>query len=81
MFIHVWNGNGGSINVTVTTPGTVDSLAISDLVVAVASGEDQIIGPFPPATYNEDPGTTDTIEVTFSDVTSITIAALVLPAS
>lgn len=81
MFIHVMNGSGASIDVTIQTPGTVDGLTISDKVVAIAAGEDAMIGPFPPAIYNRDPGETDTVYVDFSAVTSVTIAALVLSSS
>jgi len=72
MFIHVKNGSGSSINVTAVTPGTVDDLAISDLVVAVPAGEERMIGEFPPAYYNQ---SDDTVDINFSSVTTITIAA------
>lgn len=40
VFMHVKNGSASSINVTVTTPGTFDGLAIADRIIAVpASGE------------------------------------------
>jgi hypothetical protein len=42
-FVHVDNASGGSINVTVVHPGTVDGLAVADLVVAVPAGEDRMI--------------------------------------
>lgn len=81
MFIHVQNGGGGSITVTIQTPGTVDGLAVADREVSIGAGNDKMIGPFPPATYNQDPGETDTVYVDFSGVSSVTIAALVLPAT
>lgn len=81
MFIHVKNGDTSSKTITVTTPGEVDGLAIADRTVTIAAGEEAVIGPFPPAIYNTDPGVTDKITVTFSAVTSVTIAALTLPAS
>ena len=79
MFLYVKNADASPMNVTITTPGNVDNLAITDQVVAVAAGEEEVIGPFPPAIYNADPGTDDTIEVLFSSVTSLTIAAFLLP--
>jgi hypothetical protein len=45
--------SGGGGNVTVTTPNTVDALAITDLVIAAAAGDLQIHGPFPPSIYND----------------------------
>jgi hypothetical protein len=74
VFIHVKNGSGSSINVTVQTPGTIDGLAIADQVVAVAAGADKMIGPFLPGVY-EQPGSDD-VYVDFSDVTTVTVAAL-----
>lgn len=70
--VHVKNGGGSSINVTIQTPNTVDSLAVSDRVVSVPSGEERMIGPFPVETYNQSDGT---IYVDFSAVTSVTVAA------
>jgi len=81
MFLYVKNGGGSDCEVTVTTPGTVDGNAISDLVVDVEDGTEEVIGPFKPSVYNEDPGQTDTIEVLFEQVTSVTVAAFVLPAA
>lgn len=64
-FFQAFNGSGADIECTFATPGTVDGLAIGELVVDIAAGEDAIIGPFPPAIYNTDPGTTDVVTVTF----------------
>jgi len=69
-FLHVKNASGGSINVTVQTPGTVDGLAISDLIVAVPASGERMIGPFPIGYY------TTSLLVDFSSVTSVTVAAL-----
>src|SRR5687767_2011294 len=72
--LYVTNGSGGSINVTVVTPGTVDGLAVADRVIAVPAGQSRIIGPFPPLAYDQ-PGT-NAVHVDFSAVTSVTVAAL-----
>jgi hypothetical protein len=48
MFLHVVNGAGAPINVTIQTPGTVDGLAIAEQVVAVTNAQARLIGPFPP---------------------------------
>jgi hypothetical protein len=69
-FLHVKNGGGGSVDVTVQTPGSVDGLAVADRVVAVPAGEERAIGPFPTAYYGS------TVNVDFSGVTSVTVAAL-----
>ena len=78
-FFQAFNGSGSDIECTFETPHEVDGNPIDDLVVDIAAGEDAIIGPFPPAVYNNDPGTTDTVKVTFEDVTTLTVAAIVMP--
>ena len=37
------NGSGGSVTLTVVTPGTVDGLAIADRTVAVPAGEHRYV--------------------------------------
>lgn len=71
-FVHVKNGSGSSINVTIATPGSVDGNAIADKVVAVPAGEERIIGPFPTSWYNQSDGT---VHVDFSAVTAVTCGA------
>lgn len=41
--LHVKNGSGASTDVVLTTPGTVEGLAIADRTVAVPAGEDRFI--------------------------------------
>ena len=72
-FLHVKNGGGSSINVTIDTPGTVDGLAVTNLVVAVPNAGERIIGPFPANVYNQSDGMA---YVDWSAVTSVTVAAL-----
>ena len=73
LFIYVTNGGGSASVVTIATPGTVDGLAIADRTVSVTASEDRMIGPFPPHIYNNASGE---IDVSFSFITSVTIAAL-----
>lgn len=73
LFIYVTNGGGSASVVTIATPGTVDGLAIADRTVSVPAGEDRMIGPFPPHIYNNANGE---IDVSFSFITSVTLAAL-----
>ena len=77
-FISGKNGGGGSINVTVETPGTVDGdLAIADRVVPVAAGVDALLGPWPTSVYNQT-SSSDRGKVFFEvDAdTSVTVAVL-----
>lgn len=71
--LHAKNGSGAPITATIQTPGTVDGLAVSDRTVAIPAGEERIMGVFPPADYNQSNGE---VYVDYSDVTSLTVAAL-----
>jgi hypothetical protein len=77
-FYHVKNGGGSPINVTITSnhpsppPGTDNE----DVVVAVTNGEERMIGPVNQKGYNNASGQA---EVSYSAVTSVTVAAIRLP--
>lgn len=78
-FLQVTNGSGGSINVTATAQGTsvqksgYGTVTVSDTVVAVADGDTALIGPFPSARFNN---TSGQVAITYSDNTSVTVAAV-----
>jgi hypothetical protein len=79
-FLHVKNGGGGSINVTIAAvntskevPGYGD-LTVSNMVVAVGAGAEAMIGPFPRAYINS----SGNVAITYSGVTSVTIGAFKL---
>ncbi len=80
VMLYVKNGGSSSINVTVSAVNTsvdvlgVGSLAVDDMVVAVAAGAEKIIGPFA-AAYRDGDGT---VSVAYSATTSVTAAALKL---
>lgn len=81
--LHVKNAGVGSINVTITkqistvrVPGVASALAVADLVVAVANGAEKFIGPFSDA-YGDSSGN---VNISYSGVSSVTVAALELPA-
>ena len=81
-FLHVKNGGGGSINVTVTAVQTstkkqgVGTLTISNQVVAVGAAAEKFIGPFSNAYRN----TSSNVAIAYSGTSSVTAAALKLPA-
>jgi hypothetical protein len=52
----VAEGNGGTTTATVSTPNSVDSLAITDLALTATSAKAQVWGPFPPSIYNNSSG-------------------------
>ncbi len=68
-FFMITNG-GGSINVTISTPNSVDGNAIADLVVVVGAGVTMFIGPFPKGTYND---SANKVQITYSGVTTVTV--------
>lgn len=60
LFIKVNNSHATLARVvTIETPGTVDSQAIADRTVSVPALDYKIIGPFPPALYNQNDGSAD----------------------
>ena len=80
--LHVKNGDAASKTVTVTAQRTSQSvsdfgeMSKSNIQVAIPAGEDRFIGPFPKAAYNDGAGK---VQVTYSAVTSVEIAALQVP--
>lgn len=73
-YLHVKNGGGSSINVTVVVPGNTQfAQAQPDVVVAVPAGADRIIGPFPAVLADPADGL---VAITYSGVTSVTVAAI-----
>ena len=77
-FLHVVNGGGSPITLTITTPNTdPDGNAIADLAVVVTNGEERMIGALKPALYGS--GATQQVTLTWSATTSVTFACLQLP--
>lgn len=76
MCLHVKNGGGSAIDVTLVTGATVGGRAVADDVVSVAAGAEKLIGPFSESVYNQSGGV---MHVDFSAVTTVTVAAIVVP--
>lgn len=74
-FIRVYNGSGGSINVTVTATYSRVGLDLEDLVVAVPNGEARYIGPIQKEEFGNASGLAT---VTCSATTSVTIESLTI---
>ena len=68
------NAGVSSVNVTFAVTATVDGLAATNRVVAVAAGAERLIGPFPTGTYNDVNGN---VQITYSGVTSVTVGVLI----
>lgn len=81
-YAHFVNGSGGSITVTFdAVPTSVNKegfgdITISDTAVAIPAGEQRVIGPFPQARFNNSSGQ---VSMTYSGVTSLTVATIKLP--
>jgi len=73
-FVHFKKSGAGACTVTIETPGSVGGLAIADQTVNVpATTGDVMIGPFPRNLYNDSSGD---VNITLSEITGLTIAAL-----
>lgn len=72
-FLYVANGDASAKTITVATPGTVKGLAVADASLVVAAGDHAII----PLTdvYR---GATGRAAITYSAVTSVTVASFEL---
>jgi hypothetical protein len=75
-FFHIINANGSDRTATFVTSVTVDGLAVGDVAVVVTAGEERMVGPFPPSIFNDTDGH---VNVTYSAVTDVTVAAIRLP--
>lgn len=77
-FLHVKNGGGSSINVTITVPGTTFGQNNPDIVVAVPNGGERLIGPL--STDLASAETFGVVLISYSATTSVTAAAIRLGA-
>lgn len=81
-FLHVRNGGVSDVTVTITAQNTsrsvpgMGTMTKSNIAVVVTAGEERFIGPFAPDAYKNASGN---VEVSYSGVTSVTVAALKLP--
>ena len=79
IFLHVKNGGGTSVTVTVTaqttttTDPSLGAVTKSNVAKAIAAGAEAFIGPLKKQAFNNSQGQ---IAITYSGVTSLTIAAL-----
>jgi hypothetical protein len=77
VLLHVKNGGGAPITVTIDTPHQAfDGAEIEDIEVAIPAGEERLIGPFP-ANHFADPAD-GRAHVAYSGVTSVTVGVLKL---
>lgn len=74
-FLWVKNASGATITATVVVPGTEYGQARADIAVSVPAGSDRFVGPLVLDLADTD----GLIDVTYSAVTSVTVAAVRLP--
>ena len=65
------NGSGAQMTLTVTTTKQIDGEAVADKTVDIPAGERHLIGPFPPAIYNDND---NKVSLAYSSETSVTVA-------
>ena len=73
--LHVKNG-ASSKTVTVDSQTPCSQGVDHDAVVAIPAGEERMIGPFPKARFDDANGD---VQITYSAVTSVTVAVVELP--
>lgn len=72
-WLHVKNGGGGAITVTITGQVLCNQGSIHNGgPVSIAAGQDAMIGPFPPR-FNDVNGA---VQIVYSGVTTVTAAAI-----
>lgn len=69
-WLDVNNGSGGSITVTIATPGKYQGQTITPIATAIPAGQRWRFGPFDPAIFNDANGN---VQLTYSGVTSLTV--------
>lgn len=75
-FLHVKNGSGGALTVTVAaTKVPLPGMTITNVVVSVPAGGERMIGPFPYDMFAAVDGSA-LADVTYSGVTSLTIGVI-----
>ncbi len=75
-FLHVKNGGAGAVTVTIDAVRQCDQGFDHDLVVSVPAGADRMIGPVDASRFAR--ASDGRAAVTYSGVTSVTVAALTL---
>ena len=76
-FLHVKNGSGGALTVTVAaTKVPIANMTTTNVVTSVTTAAaGWLIGPFPPEQFNATDGS-GLADITYSGVTSLTVAVL-----
>ena len=71
IIVHVKNGGGGDVDLTVQTPAKAGGMDIAEQVTTITAGEERFVGPFPTAYFNQTDGQ---VYLDWDVVTSVTFA-------
>lgn len=75
-FIYIKNGGASPITATVDSLVNCNQGFDHDIAITVPAGGEVLQGPFNPSRFND--GSTGRVSVTYSDITSVTVAAIAL---
>ena len=79
-FVIINNADVAEKDVTFVTPLEVDGQGVADKIVAIPATSDRLIGPFPPALYNQTAAPDiGKVHVNFEDFADATIAVFEPP--
>jgi len=76
VILRVKNGSGADITLTFATPAKIAGLDIENPTCVVTLGEERTCGPFRTDVFNQVSGSLRGVFVTFSGVSSLTVAAI-----
>ncbi len=76
VFLHVKNGDATDKTVTIASQKTCDQGETHNIAVAIPASEERLIGPLTTGRFNDGDGK---VQVTYSAVTSVTVAAIQIP--
>ncbi len=74
IFLHFKNANAATRTVTIDIPVLVAGQGVTDLTATIPINTgDKMVGPFPPAVFNQ---ADDSLSITYSAVADLTVAAI-----
>lgn len=73
VLLYIKNTDVTTSTAILTTPRTVNGLAVTDLTITLVAATDKVAGPFPPETFNDSDGK---VTITWSNSVSQTFAVL-----
>lgn len=76
VMLHIKNGGASQITATINSQTPCSYGFDHDVVVSVPASSELVVGPFPKARFNDSNGK---VQITYNDVTSVTVAAIELP--